>query len=164
MAETITADSVVTMHYTLTDDDGKVLDSSDGRDPLAYLHGHGGIVVGLENALEGHTPGDEVEVSVPPAEGYGEHNGQEPELVPKRAFGKDAPLLQVGMPIRAETSDGTPVVLWIVEDRGSRVLLDGNHPLAGKTLHFKVQIVDVRQATPEELAHGHVHGPGGHHH
>ena len=90
MADTIAANTVVTMHYTLKDDDGKVIDSSDGRDPLAYLHGHGGIVPGLEKALEGKTTGDVVDVSVPPAEGYGEHNGREPELVPKSAFGKDA--------------------------------------------------------------------------
>ena len=83
---------------------------------------------------------------------------------PHDAYGKDAKHLRVGMPIRAQGSDGQTVMLWIVEDRGSRVALDGNHPLAGKTLHFHVEIVSLRAATAEELAHGHVHGPGGHHH
>lgn len=164
MADTIATNTVVLMHYTLKDDDGAVIDSSEGRPPLAYLHGHKGIVPGLEKALEGKAAGDVLDVSVPPAEGYGEHNGMEPQLVPKSEFGKDAKHLRVGMPIRAQGSDGQTVMLWIVEDRGSRVALDGNHPLAGKTLHFHVEIVSLRAATAEELAHGHVHGPGGHHH
>jgi len=160
----IDLNAVVTIHYTLKGDEGKVLDSSAGRAPLAYLHGHGNIVTGLETALAGQAVGDKIAVSVPPAEGYGERTGPGPQQVKKKEFGKDANKLTEGMPIRASASDGTEVTLWITKVEGSWVHVDTNHPLAGQTLHFDVEVVEIREATPEELAHGHVHGPHGHQH
>ena len=153
---------VALIHYVLKDGDGKVLDSSQGRDPLAYLHGTGSIVAGLENALEGKSEGDKVNAVVPPAEGYGEIQGPGPQAVPKKEFGKQADNLRKGMPIRIPDSAGNPQVVWIHDIRGSRVYLDINHPLAGKTLHFDVEVVRIRDATPDEIAHGHAHGPDGH--
>jgi FKBP-type peptidyl-prolyl cis-trans isomerase SlyD len=162
--QTITTGTVVTMHYTLKDDDDNLLDSSSDGAPLTYLQGAQNIVPGLESALTGKSAGDKINTKVAAEQGYGAHNGHEPELVPKSAFGKDAKNLRVGMPIRAQASDGTPMTLWITEDRGSRVAVDSNHPLAGKTLHFAVEILSLREASAEERSHGHVHGPGGHHH
>ena len=160
----IDADSVVTIHYTLKNDEGQILDSSDGRSPLAYLHGHSNIVPGLENALVGQKVGAKMNISVPPAEGYGERTGPGPQQVKKKEFGKDADKLAEGMPISAEASDGTRVTLWITKVEGSWVHVDTNHPLAGQTLNFDVEIVDIRAASAEELSHGHVHGPHGHNH
>ena len=156
--------SVATIHYTLSNDEGKVLDTSRGGEPLAFLAGAGNIVTGLENALIGKKVGDTVQVVVPPEDGYGEVTGDGPQAVPKREFGKHASDLREGMPLRLQASDGSPVVVWIHEIRGSRVFIDTNHPLAGKTLHFDVEVLDLREASAEEVAHGHVHGPGGHHH
>ena len=165
MSETqIDADKVVLIHYTLKDDDGTVLDSSAGRAPLAYLHGHANIVTGLENALAGQEVGAKISVSIPPAEGYGERTGPGPQQVKKKEFGKDADKLREGMPIRAQGSDGTDVTLWITKIEGSWVHVDTNHPLAGKTLNFDVEVMEIRAASAEEIAHGHVHGPHGHHH
>lgn len=155
---------VALIHYVLKDDDGKVLDSSQGGAPLAYLHGTGSIVAGLENALVGKSTGDSIQAVVPPEEGYGEATGPGPQAVPKREFGKHAAQLRKGMPIRIPDSSGTPQVLWVHDIRGSRVYIDSNHPLAGKTLHFDVEVVGVRDATDDEIAHGHAHGPDGHGH
>jgi len=153
---------VVTMHYTLTNDKGDVLDSSREAEPLAYLHGHGNIISGLEKALEGVEAGHKSKVTVAPAEGYGEKND---ELVFEAERGQFPPdmKLAVGERVYAEGPHG-PVSFTIVEltDKGAK--LDGNHPLAGQTLHFDVEIVSVREATKEETEHGHVHGAGGHHH
>lgn len=153
---------VVSLHYTLKDDSGEVLDSSDGREPLAYLHGHSNIVPGLEKALEGSDVGHRSKVAVTPAEGYGEQN---PELVfeaPREKFPNDMKL-EAGSRVYAEGPEG-PISFAVVRLTESGAILDGNHPLAGKTLHFDVEIVDVRPATKEELEHGHVHGAGGHDH
>ncbi len=157
-------DSVVTIHYTLTNDEGKVLDSSNGRAPLAYLQGHGNIVSGLEKELAGKAVGAKLSVDVPASEGYGERTGPGPQQVKKTEFGKDADKLREGMPFQAESSDGNVVTLWVAKIEGAWVHIDTNHPLAGQTLHFDVEIVDIRAATAEELAHGHVHGPHGHNH
>ena len=150
----------VTFHYSLRDDGGNVLDSSEGREPLTYLHGQGNIVPGLEKALEGKQPGDEVKATVPPAEGYGTRDEANIRNVPRRKLpeGKLAP----GMRLQLRTDQG-PLVATVVALKGDYVTLDANHPLADKTLHFEVKVVDVRDATAEELEHGHVHGPGGHH-
>jgi len=150
----------VTFHYSLRDDGGNVLDSSEGREPLTYLHGQGNIVPGLEKALEGKQPGDEVKATVPPAEGYGMRDEANIRNVPRRKLpeGKLAP----GMRLQLRTDQG-PLVATVVALKGDYVTLDANHPLADKTLHFEVKVVDVRDATAEELEHGHVHGPGGHH-
>lgn len=157
-------DSVVTIHYTLTDDEGKVLDSSEGRSPMAYLQGHGNIVAGLEKEMVGKSAGAKLQVTVAPADGYGERTGPGPQQVKKKEFGKDADKLHEGMPFRAASSDGTEVTLWISKIEGAWVHIDTNHPLAGENLHFDIEVLDVRAASPEELSHGHVHGAHGHNH
>jgi FKBP-type peptidyl-prolyl cis-trans isomerase SlyD len=152
---------VVSIEYTLKDGDGDVLDKSDGN-PLAYLHGADNIVPGLERELVGKGIGDKLEVEVPPALGYGERMGPGPQPIERSSFPADAPL-QPGMNFLIETEDGH-MPLWIIEVRDDVVLVDGNHPLAGVTLHFSVEVVEMREASEEEVAHGHPHGPGGHHH
>ncbi len=158
----IAADSVVLIHYTLKDDDGKVLDSSDGGDPLAYIQGHGNLVPGLERALEGKQDGDAVAVTVTPDEGYGARNAALVQRVPKRSL-QSSGEIRKGMQFRAQTDEGLRV-FTVTAVVGDMVSLDGNHPLADQTLHFDVKVVEVRAATAEELEHGHVHGAGGHHH
>jgi len=150
----------VTFHYSLRDDDGNVLDSSEGRTPLTYLHGQGQIVPGLEKALKGKQPGDEVKATVPPAEGYGVRDEANVRNIPRRRLPEGK--LEPGMRLQLRTDQG-PLVATVVAVKGDYVTLDANHPLADKTLHFEVKVVDVRDATAEEMAHGHVHGPGGHH-
>jgi FKBP-type peptidyl-prolyl cis-trans isomerase SlyD len=154
---------VVQIHYTLTNDAGETLDSSEGRGPLGYLHGSGNIVPGLEAGLVGAKTGDKLTVDVDPEQGYGTHNGEEPQAVRRSEFPKDMDLHE-GMPIRAEDGEGNTVVLWVVKAEGAWVHVDINHPLAGQTLHFAVEVADIRDATDVEVQHGHVHGPGGHHH
>lgn len=154
--------SVVSMHYTLTNNKGEVLDSSQGGDPLTYLHGSGNIIPGLEKALTGKQVGDKLQVTVAPAEGYGEHDPALIQQVPKRAF-QGVPNIEPGMTFHAQSSQG-PMRVTVTAVQGDMVTVDGNHPLAGETLNFDVEITEVRAATLEEIAHGHVHGPGGHHH
>ncbi len=150
--------SVVSFHYTLNDPDGVLLDTSAGREVFAYLHGAGHIVPGLEEQMEGRTKGDTMEVVVQPEKGYGELDESLLQRVPKDRFGDQA--VEAGM--QFQTPDNR---VWsVVEVNHGDVVLNGNHPLAGVTLHFKVEITDVREATADEIAHGHVHGPGGHHH
>ena len=158
----IAADRVVTIHYTLKDDDGAVLDSSAGGDPLAYIQGHGNIVAGLEKALEGRQDGNTLTVVVPAAEGYGIRNEALIQRVPKRAL-QGSGAIQKGMQFQARTEDGMRL-FTVTAIVGDMVTLDGNHPLADQTLHFDIRVVGVREATAEELEHGHVHGAGGHHH
>jgi FKBP-type peptidyl-prolyl cis-trans isomerase SlyD len=158
----VAADNVVLIHYTLKDDNGEVIDSSAGGDPLAYIQGHGNLVSGLEKALEGKQNGDKVVVSVPPEQGYGKHDAKLIQRVPKRSL-QGAGQIKKGMQFQARTDDGVRV-FTVTAVVGDMVTLDGNHPLADKTLHFDVDVLEVREATSEELEHGHVHGPGGHHH
>lgn len=158
----ISADRVVLIHYTLKDDAGETIDTSAGGDPLAYIQGHGNIVPGLEKAMEGKQTGSTVSVSVTPAEGYGVRDEKLIQRVPKRAL-QGAGDLKKGMQFQARTEDGMRV-FTVTAVVGDMVTLDGNHPLADKTLHFDVDVVEVREATAEELEHGHVHGVGGHHH
>jgi FKBP-type peptidyl-prolyl cis-trans isomerase SlyD len=158
----IAQNSVVTIHYTLKDDAGDVIDSSREGDPIAYLHGHGNLVPGLERELEGKSTGDKVNVSVTPEQGYGEYDKQLVQQVPRRAL-QGIANVKVGMRLQAQTPQG-PRAVVITRLVGDMVTIDGNHPLAGKNLNFDVEITDVRDATEEELAHGHVHGAGGHHH
>ena len=158
----IGTDSVVTIHYTLKDDAGAVLDQSGPGEPLAYLHGHGNIIPGLEKQLTGKNPGDELTVTVPPAEGYGEYSKELVQDVPRRAL-RGIKDVTTGMRLHAQTADGTRT-MTVTKMIGDMVTLDGNHPLAGQSLHFEVRIEGVRAATEEELAHGHVHGPHGHDH
>ena len=158
----IESNHVVSIHYTLKGDAGEVIDSSLGGQPLAYLHGHGNLVPGLERELTGKSAGDKLQVKIPPADGYGEYDPQLVQRVPRRAV-KGVANVRVGMRLQAQTGQG-PRPVTVTHITGDMVTLDGNHPLAGKHLNFDVEIAAVRAATEEELSHGHVHGPDGHHH
>jgi FKBP-type peptidyl-prolyl cis-trans isomerase SlyD len=158
----ISADRVVTIHYTLKDDSGTVLDSSSGGEPLAYIQGHGNLISGLEKALEGKQGGYSAKVSLAPADGYGVRDEALVQRVPRRSL-QNAGEIRKGMQFQGRT-DGGMRMFTVMAVVGDMVTLDGNHPLADKTLHFDVQVIDVREATAEEMEHGHVHGPGGHHH
>ena len=158
----ITKDAVALIHYTLTDDEGATIDSSAGGEPLAYIHGNGNLIPGLERELEGKGEGDKLEVKILPVDGYGEFDKSLIQRVPRRSL-KGVGNLHVGMQLHAQSERGTRAVT-VTQLAGDMVTLDGNHPLAGKNLNFKVEIVAIRAATEEELSHGHVHGPGGHHH
>lgn len=158
----INKNSVVSFHYTLTDSAGKVIDSSQGNEPLTYLHGVGQIVPGLENALVGKMPGEKLDVEVAAEDGYGEHQEFMVQKVPREAFqGVDD--IEPGMQFQAQTPQGGMTVTVTAVDENT-VTVDGNHPLAGQVLFFAVEIVSVREASAEEREHGHVHGAGGHHH
>jgi FKBP-type peptidyl-prolyl cis-trans isomerase SlyD len=158
----IAQNSVVSIHYTLKDDAGAVIDSSASADPLTYLHGHGNLVTGLERALDGKDVGDKLRLTVPPAEGYGDYDNRLVQKIPRRTL-KGISNVRVGMRLHAQTEHG-PRAVTVTQLVGDMVTIDANHPLAGQNLNFEVEVTDVRAATEEELAHGHVHGPGGHHH
>jgi len=158
----IAKDAVVLIHYTLTNDTGETLDSSSDGDPLAYLQGNGNLIPGLENALEGKQAGDKLTVKIAPSEGYGEYDKALVQSVPRRSF-KGVGNVQIGMQFQVQTEQGVRAVT-VTNIAGDMVTVDGNHPLAGQNLNFDVEVTEVRAATDEELAHGHVHGPGGHHH
>ncbi len=163
---TIGDGNVVLFHYTLKNAEGEVLDTSDGADPLFYLHGGGNIVPGLEEELTGKSVGDKMSVVVPPEKGYGVRGGPGPQPVERSAFPPEVEL-EAGMQFHAEAPDGSPLTLWISAVEGDQVLVDANHPLAGVTLHFDIEVTGIRSATEDELAHGHPHGPdgtAGHHH
>lgn len=150
---------VVAIHYTLTNDDGVELDSSAGQDPLVYLHGAGNIIPGLETALEGRTEGEDVQVTLQPEEAYGEFNPDLVQMVPHEAFeGIDD--VQVGMQFQASGPNGEQLRVTVQELLNDGVLVNANHPLAGQVLNFAVNIADVREATAEEVEHGHAHGEG----
>jgi FKBP-type peptidyl-prolyl cis-trans isomerase SlyD len=155
----IANDHVVLINYTLTNDGGDVIDTSDGREPLGYIHGKGHIIPGLENALTGKTKGDKLDVSIAPADGYGDRNDQLIQEVPKTQF-ENSEQIQVGMQFQVQAGD-VPMIFTAVEVKDDTVVMDGNHPLAGQTLNFAVEVMEVRQATEEELSHDHVHGTGG---
>jgi FKBP-type peptidyl-prolyl cis-trans isomerase SlyD len=156
----IEAKKAVTIEYTLKDDAGTVLDTSEGRAPLTYLHGADAIVPGLEKALTGKGAGDTLAVTLTPDQGYGARDERLVRNVPVRKLRE--PKAQVGQRVPADV-DGRPRLVLVTALRGDYASIDANHPLAGMTLHFAVTVVGVREATAEELAHGHVHGPGGHH-
>ena len=158
----IAHEKVVSIHYTLTNKEGTVLDSSSGNEPLAYLHGFGNIIPGLENALEGKEKGEKLTVSVEPEQGYGARDEQLVQAVPRSAF-KGVEELAPGMQFQAQGPQGSRLVV-VTQVAQDVVTVDANHPLAGQTLQFEVEISEVRDATAEELEHGHVHGPHGHHH
>lgn len=146
---------VVAIHYTLTNDEGDVIDTSEGRDPLRYLQGHGNIIPGLERALEGLVAGDSVNVVVEPEEGYGPKQDMLIQAVPREAFdGID--VIEIGMQFQAQTAQG-PIPVTVVAVEEETVTLDGNHELAGVRLNFAVQVTEVREASAEEIDHGHVH-------
>lgn len=158
----VAKDKVVSIDYTLTNARGEVLDSSEGGAPLPYLHGSGNIIPGLETALEGKDEGERVTASIPPEQAYGPRNEELVQSVPRDRF-EGVENIAPGMEFQAKTEAGVhPVKVVAVDD--DSVTVDANHALAGETLNFDIQIVEVRDATEEELAHGHVHGPGGHEH
>ena len=158
----ISQDQVVSLHYTLRDEAGEILDRSAQGEPLAYLHGHGNLIAGLERELTGRKAGDKLQVKIAPADAYGEYDQQLVQQVPRRAL-KGIANVHVGMRLQTQTPQG-PQAVTVTRVAGDMVTIDGNHPLAGKHLSFEVEVADVRPATAEELAHGHVHGAGGHHH
>lgn len=159
----IATQKAVSIDYTLTNDAGEVIDSSAGGAPLVYLHGAGNIIPGLERALEGKQTGDRVQVAVEPEDAYGEYS---PELVAtlNRSMFEGVDELEVGMQFHASGPNGGMQIVTIRDLDGDDVVVDGNHPLAGQRLNFDVTVVSVREAAPEEIAHGHIHGEGGHHH
>lgn len=158
----ISKGKVVQFNYVLRNSKGEEVDRSEKGEAFEYLHGASQIVAGLERGIEGLTSGDKKMVTVPPAEAYGEVNPQLKAEIDRSAFPKDMPI-EPGVQFRADL-EGGPMILRIESVNGDKVMVDGNHPLAGETLHFEVEIVSVRDATKEELAHGHVHGPNGHAH
>ncbi len=160
---TIQKNHVVSIDYTLKNDEGKVLDTSSGRDPMTYLHGVGMLIPGMENALEGKSEGDDFSISIAPADAYGDRNDSLLHKVERKELAH-LPDLELGMELQVKTNDGSPLVMTIVDLSDETVVLDGNHPLAGMTLNFAIQVRNIREATQEEISHGHVHGPGGHHH
>jgi len=151
---TVQKDHVISIEYTLRDDAGEVLDTNESAEPLAYLHGHGQIIQGLESTLEGAKVGDDLDLVVPPEEGYGDHDPERVFTVPKTQIGFG---VEEGDIVKAEREDGATMPLQVVDVDNENVTLDGNHPLAGKTLHFTVKVVGIRPATDEELSHGHAH-------
>ena len=159
----IAANKAVSIDYTLTNDAGEVIDSSAGGAPLVYLQGAGNIIPGLEKALEGKAVGDELTVAVEPEDAYGEYAAELVSTLSRSMFeGVDE--LEVGMQFHASAPDGGMQIVTIRDIDGDDVTVDGNHPLAGQRLHFAVKVVNVRDASQEEVAHGHIHGEGGHHH
>ncbi|AHK78129.1 peptidylprolyl isomerase [Ectothiorhodospira haloalkaliphila] len=152
----IGSNKVVSIDYKLTDDEGRVIDHSSDRGPLAYLHGAGNIIPGLETALEGKKQGDELNVRVEPAQAYGERDEQMIQTLNRSQFqGVDE--LEVGMQFHAGNQNGGVQVVTVVAIDGDDVTIDANHPLAGTTLNFDVTVREVREASPEELEHGHAH-------
>jgi FKBP-type peptidyl-prolyl cis-trans isomerase SlyD len=157
----IARNKVVSIRYTLRDERGDVLGAAGGAS-LSYLHGKGNIIPGLEQALAGKSAGDKVDVTVAPEQGYGARDERLVQIVARSKFGEVADLAP-GMQVRATGQQGPRLVTVVRVDRDF-VTVDGNHPLAGRTLNFSVEVAEVRKATHEEISHGHVHGPGGHHH
>ena len=153
---------VVSIDYKLTDGSGKVIDSSENHGPLLYIQGIGNLIPGLEKELEGKKAGDNLKVTIAAKDGYGERNDSLCQTVPRAQF-ESAEGLEIGMQFEVETEQGE-LVVSVTKIEGDSVTVDGNHPLAGVELHFDVTIKEVRDASAEELAHGHVHGEGGHHH
>ena len=153
---------VVSIAYTLKDDNDNIIDqSNDGS--FCYLHGASNIIPGLEDALTGKAAGDELAVSVAPEDGYGVHDSERVQDVPRDMFPPEQEL-EAGMQFHAQSPEGHAVMVTIAKVEGDTITVDGNHPLAGVQLNFVVKIMDIREATQEELEHGHVHGPGGHQH
>jgi FKBP-type peptidyl-prolyl cis-trans isomerase SlyD len=154
----ITKNTVAAIHYTLTDNSGKILDSSSGREPLYYIQGIGNLILGMEEGLEGKKKGDKLQIKVSPEKGYGVKDPAMVQQVPLKAFGGE--MVTPGM--KFQTNQGHVVTVTAVDTES--VTVDANHELAGVELNFDVEVMEVRNATAEEISHGHVHGTGGHHH
>ncbi|MCB0278316.1 MAG: peptidylprolyl isomerase [Calditrichaeota bacterium] len=159
---TISKDKVVHIHYTLTNNEGEVLDSSEGREPLAYLHGNGNLISGLENELNGKKKGDKLSVKIQPEDAYGLRDEALIQDVPLSNFTKPDEV-EIGIQFQIQTNEGVKIAT-VVDKKEDEATLDLNHPMAGIELNFDVEIIEVRDASKEELSHGHVHGEGGHHH
>lgn len=158
----ISKGKVVNIHYALNDAAGEVLESSEGQAPLEYLHGHGNIIAGLEKALDGKAAGDKLKAVIPPEDGYGIRDETLVKELPLSSF-QSQDEVAVGAQFQAETSQG-PRLATVTKMDDKNVTVDLNHPLADQTLSFDIDVVDVREATEEELSHGHAHGPEGHDH
>ncbi|NOT12270.1 MAG: peptidylprolyl isomerase [Methylococcaceae bacterium] len=157
----VSDNTAVSIHYTLTNDNGEVLDSSIGKDALEYLHGGGNIISGLESALSGKVVGDNFNVRIAATDAYGEFTDEMIQVIPRSMFeGIDS--IEIGMQFHADVNYGTGVVTVTAID-GDNITIDGNHPLAGQALTFDVEVVAIRPATADEKAHGHIHGEGCHH-
>ncbi len=159
----IEKDRVVAIEYVLRDDDGNVLDRSKSSGPLHYLHGHGNIIPGLERVLRGKVAGDEFEATIEPQDGYGEYDATRTFEIPKSELGPEV-VPQKGMVLTMTGPGGVQVPVTVLKVKLNSVVLDGNHTLAGKRLHFTGKVAHVRQAKKEELSHKHAHVPGQHHH
>ncbi|MCF6435806.1 peptidylprolyl isomerase [Pseudoalteromonas sp. MMG022] len=154
----IAPNKVVSMHYAVLDNDSNTIDNTFDGEPLVFIVGTGYLIPGLENALMDKQAGDKLSVTVEPEQGYGERHDNLMQAVPKSMF--EGMEIEVGMQFRATTDDGDQLVM-IIDIQDDEVVVDGNHPLSGITLNFDVEILEVRDATEDELAHGHVHGEGG---
>lgn len=156
MTDKISKNKVVTMHYTVSDNDGNKVDSSVGQEPMEYLHGHNQIIPGLQDAMQGKRAGEKFNVTIPPAKAYGAYKKN---LIFKldREKLKGADEIKVGAMMQLTDQNGHPVVVTVTELLDTEVVVDANHPLAGKTLEFEVEVVSMRDATKEELEHGHAH-------
>lgn len=159
----IKKDMVVSIKYRLTNNSGEVLDEADSADPFSYLHGHHQVIPGMEMGLEGLKKGDKTKLTISPEEGYGEINEQLKLTLKRDVFPKDFPL-EAGSQFQADLGNGRSSVFTVVEVKQTEVSVDGNHPLAGETLNFDIEVLEVRKATKEELEHGHAHEGDGHHH
>ncbi len=158
----IKKDKVVSIDYTLTNDQGEILDSSSDREPLTYIHGSGGLIPGLEKELDGKAKGDKLVAVIAPEDGYGIRKEDLVQDIPLENF-HDAKEVKIGAQFQVNNGDHTDIAtITSIGDKSATV--DMNHPLADETLHFDVEVTDVREPTREELEHGHVHGVGGHHH
>jgi len=153
---------VVSFAYTLKDDDGEILDQAGADQPLVYLHGVGGIIRGIESALESKSVGDAFEVSVSPEDAYGDYDDDQVRQI-ERQFFEDMEDIEVGSMLLLETEDET-LEAEVIEIQDDFIVVDCNHELAGLNLHFEILVTDIRDATAEEIEHGHVHGEGGHDH
>lgn len=158
---TIVNNVVATINYTLKNGNDLTIDSSVDKDPLVYIHGMGHLIPGLEKSLEGKVKGDKVNAVISPDDAYGPRRDDMVQVVPKTEF-KDIETMEIGTQFQVETENGD-IIVTLIELRDEEVVLDGNHPLAGETLHFDVEIIDIREATEEELKSGHIHGKGCNH-
>lgn len=160
---TIAKDSVVSFHYSLTDTDGKTLETSRDSEPTVYLHGAGNILPAMESAFEGKAKGDSFALTLTPADAYGERQADATQRVPAKYLSHEGKI-KAGQIVRLHLKDGGEQPVTVIKVGKFSVDIDANHPLAGKTLNFAIEVVDVREASAEEKTHGHAHGPGGHHH
>ena len=159
----IEKNKVVKIEYRLTDKEGTVIDSSENREPLAFIQGSGQIIVGLEKELFGKEAGDSFDVKIAPKDGYGERDDEKIRRISRSQLsGIDK--IEVGMQLHGEDDKGNQAIFTVTAQDNDDVTLDGNHPLAGQDLFFAIKVVEVREASSEELDHGHVHGEGGHSH